>query len=276
MAVIVRTLYTGLGPRGWVVSVTGLGGKQLHRLVAESRVPARIVASRVRLEAPPRIWGPVYVVDNRGRPAWELGDPPGTLVVDYAGFYQRSLESATLVSAAGFPSKTYEAVAVVYEFFLRRRGWGPRVSEAYSVDPRSGLYLARKALEALRVFDNYPLLEPNTIVYTVRRVYMRHGLLIDPDGYSIAIDPVEGRLREEIRLKAYTRRGLRERGIIEAVFDGERLEVRDWEGLRYRIVIDASAGRACAAPELCTGRGLEEAEAGEPLEGLGEAIGEQG
>ncbi len=249
-AVLLRTLYSALGPSGWRANIIGLGGKQLHRLVVESRVPVSVIRGSVSLEAPEELAQPVYIVDNRGEPAWRL-EKPSTIVVDYSGFYARGLEGrAKRVRGAQLPSQTYEAVTLIYEFFVRRRDWRP-MGEAVSVDPRSGLYLARKVLEALRVFDNYLLLEPNTVVYTLRRVYMRNALLLDPERYEAEIDPVSGRVRERILVKAYTRRGLREKGLVEAVFDGSTLIVRDWGGERFRITIDPYHRVACAAPGLC-------------------------
>ncbi len=251
-AVLLRVLYTALGSRGWRAYIIGLGGKQLHRLVVESRVPAQVVRDRVSLTAPASHPEPVYVVDNRGEPAWLL-ETPSTIVVDYSGFYARGLgDPVRRVRGAGLPSQTYEAVGVFYEFLVRRRSWVPR-GEPWSVDPRSGLYLARKSLEALKVFDNFFLLEPSTIVYTLRRVYMREGLLLDPKRYNVDVDPVEGRARQEIEVEAYTRHSLRPRGVIRIVFRDFTLEVSDWRGLRYRIVLDPFHRTACAAPGLCAG-----------------------
>ena len=251
-AVILRTLYTGLGASGWCATIIGLGRRIPSRLVLESRVPVSVILGNVRLQAPGQIAEPAYIVDNRGVAAAEL-DAPATLVVDYSGMLEKAWSGLQRVSGAGFPSLTYEAVVTIYEFFIRERSAAPSL-EPRSSDVRKGLYIARKALEALRFYDNYPLLEPNTILYALRRVYMSEGFIVDPRDYSIKINPVDGSVREVIEGQAYSRRGLRHVGRVTLVFDGYTLRVSDWRGEKYVVTVDPETGTACIAAGFCVER----------------------
>jgi hypothetical protein len=262
-AVIARTLYTGLGTAGWTLYVTGLGRRFPVRLLTESRLPAAVARERIILDRLPETRGRVYVVDPRGRPAWSLEEEPSVLLVDYAGLLRRALD-AEPVSGAGFPSLTYEAATVIYEFFIRRRVPPPPSGErAHSEDPRTGAYLARKLLEALTVFDNYVVLEPSVVVYTLRRLYTSRGLILDPAGYRFDIDPVTGGIREEIEMRLYDKR-LRPRGNVVAVFDGVVFRLMEDGRETYAVEIDSARGVACLAPGFCVGEA-----AGDASEGVG-------
>lgn len=256
---VLRTLYTALGARGWRLHLIGLGGRLPPKLLAESRVPISVALSNIDEAVPEEVEGPVYAVDPRGEPAWRL-EEPGLLVLDYSGGLQKAL-GAIPVSGAGLPSLTYEAAAVIYEFFVRRRVPPPPTGEAaYSRDPRSGVYLARKLLEAITVMDNYVVLEPSVVVFTLRRVYLARGIYLDASSYRVEIEPREGRIREVIEADAYTKR-YRLRGRVRAVYEGRMVSIEDWEGVAYRIELDAERRVACPAPGLCVGEG-----AGEPGE----------
>ncbi|KSW11971.1 hypothetical protein CF15_04040 [Pyrodictium occultum] len=255
-AVLARTLYAALGTRGWKLTVIGMGRRLPLRLVTESRLPISVAKSNISMELASEPQEPIYIVDARGEPAWSM-EPPRTLIVDYGGAFASAFRGARRVRGLGLPSLTYEAVTLVYEFFIRRRSWRPDYSRAFSRDLRSGLYLARKLLEALQVFDNYAVLEPSVVAYTLRRVYINKGIALDPEEATMNIDVVEGRVRQRIVLRAYSTRGLREAGRVEVLFDGENVEIRDHGGLAYRIVVDVYRRVACSAPGLCAG-GSEE------------------
>ena len=256
-AVLARTLYTALGTRGWRLTIIGIGRKLPMKLISESRLPVSVAKANISTELDSEPAGPVYIADSRGEPAWRL-DPPRAIIIDYGGAFASGFRDARRVRGLGVPSLTYEAITLIYEFFIRRNNWRPDYSKAFSRDVRSGLYLARKILEAVQVLDNYVVLEPSVLAFTIRRVYMNKGLVIDPIKANIEIDVVEGRVHQRIVLKAYSMRGLRDAGDIEVVFDGETVDIHDKDGLAYRIVIDAYRRIACSAPSLCTGRKEED------------------
>ena len=262
-AVIARTLYTGLGPKGWRLYIAGLGSRLPLRLITESRIPVRVAKTSIVMDTVPSGPGPVYVVDPRGRPAWKVDEEPGLLLVDYSDMLRRPL-GAKPVSTLGAPSITYEATVAIYEFFVRRRlRPAPRGRNAFSPDPRRGSYLARKLLEAVSVFDNYVVLEPSVVAYTLKRVLLAQGLIVDPAGYRVEIEPLGGSVVERIELDVYDRR-LKEKGRAEVVFNGSLVSVTCCGEELFRIEIDPERRVACSAPGLCVG----ESGGGEAWQGL--------
>ncbi|HID41542.1 MAG TPA: hypothetical protein EYP33_05235 [Pyrodictium sp.] len=256
-AVLARTLYTALGREGWKLTIIGMGRRLPLKLISEARLPVSVALSNISMELEAEPSEPVYIIDNRGEPAWNL-EPPRTIIIDYGGTFAASFHDAKRVRGLGAPSLTYEAITVLYEFFVRRKSWGPAYSRAFSRDIRSGVYLARKVLEAIQVFDNYIVLEPSVIAFTLRKVYLNKGLLVDPDTFKLEVNVVDGAVEEHIMLKTYSIRGLRSIGNIEVKFNGEVLEIHDQEGTAYRIVIDAYRRIACCAPGLCVGTGEDD------------------
>ncbi|BEP17082.1 hypothetical protein PYJP_04340 [Pyrofollis japonicus] len=257
VAVILRALYTGLGPRGWKLTIVGLGNKLPLKLVTESRTPVSVVRENVStlLEEPSE---PIYIVDPRGSPAW-LHPPPRSIVIDYSGSYSSKLSSAKRISSLGLNSLTYETIGIVYEYWIRKIPQQRKISlEPYSRDVRSGLYIAKKALEALSVFDNYVLLEPSVLAYTLRKVYIANRILLDPSSTEVKIDHIEGKVLETISIEAYSARNLRKIGYITLTYREGVLEIRDIDGLAYRIIIDINRKQACSAPDLCVSKSENE------------------
>ncbi len=248
-AVILRTLYAGLGVKEWRLTIVGLGKRIPLRLVVESRTPVEVLRANVstELEEPSK---PVYVVDPRGEPAWSL-PPPSSLVIDYSGTYSSRLSEAKRVRSLGLNSLTYEAIGIIYEYWIRRLARTLPRSEPYSRDIRSGVYIARKSLEAITVLDNYIILEPSTIVYTLRKIYLSQRAIIDPKTTAIRISHVNGLVREEIEATMYSAKGYSMLGSIKIVYTSGILEIMDNKGLAYRILIDPARRRACSAPGLC-------------------------
>lgn len=251
VAVVARTLYTGLGPTGWRLHVVGMGRQLPLKLLTEARIPVVVARSNLIFDTIPSAGrGRVYAVDPRGRRIKENMEPPSMLLVDYSGALRSALD-AEPVSALGTPMLAYEAAVLIYALYVKPRFRSIiEGKRAYSSDIRSGVYLARKVLEAIRVFDNYVLLEPSVIVHTLKRVLLARGMLLDPAEYIIEIDPIDGATRQRIEMKVYDKR-LRERGHARAVFEDNTLTIECCNSVLFRIEVDAEHRRACSAPGLC-------------------------
>ena len=249
-AVILRTLYAGLGVTGWKLTLIGLGRRIPMRLVIESRTPVEVMARNVSTE-PVEPERPIYIVDPRGEPAWRLR-PPKTLVIDYGGSYASALSNAIRVRSLGLNMYTYEAIGVIYEYWIRPLA-AKKVAdlEPYSRDIRSGVYLAKKVLEAINTFDNYAVLEPSVIIYTLRKIYLERRIILDPSTTHISISHIDGDVKEEIIAEMYNARTYKRIGELHITYRGGVLEVLDDKGLAYRIVVDVPRRRVCSAPGLC-------------------------
>ncbi len=248
-AVILRTLYAGLGVKDWRLTIVGLGRRLPLRLIVESRTPVEVLRASVstELEEPKK---PVYVVDPRGKPAWSL-PPPSSLVIDYSGTYSSKLSEAQRVRSLGLNSLTYEAIGVIYEYWIRRLTRTMPQLEPYSRDIRSGVYIARKSLEAITVLDNYIILEPSIIIYTLRKIYLSQRSIIDPKTTTIRISHINGLVREEIEATMYSAKSYSILGSVRITYASGILEIIDNKGLAYRILIDPARKKACSAPGLC-------------------------
>jgi len=253
VSVVARTLYTGLGPRGWRLYAIGIGRRMPVKLLTESRIPVTVARSNIVLDKLPDVKATVFVIDPRGEPISRLGEKPRVLLVDYSGSLRGAL-GAKPVSGLGAPLLAYEAAVVIYAAYIREQS-RRRISgdTAYSDDIRSGVYVARKVLEAIRVFDNYVLLEPSIVAHTVKRVLAPRGYVVDPTHYTVNIDPVEGKVLETIRLQVYDKK-LREQGDARITYNGYIVSIECCGKLLYRIEVDPERGQACNAPGLCVTR----------------------
>jgi hypothetical protein len=254
-AVILRTLYTGLGVNvAWKLHIIGLGRRLRPKLISDSRVPVRIALERLSLEEPDYSGGCVFVVDSRGKPVWQVEEKPSFIVVDYTStsFNEARVEACVeRVSALGLPIPTYEAVAVIYATLIRPLYLTPRGSlDTFYTDARKAVYLARKLVEAMKTFDNYLLFEPNTIVYVLRKVYVEEGYILDPERYSITISPADGVVAEAITMAAYDRR-MKLRGRVEVEIGRDSIVVRDWRGVRFKFHIDRLRRLICVEEGGC-------------------------
>ena len=264
-AVILRTLYAGLGVKEWRLTIVGLGRRLPLRFIVESRTPVEVLRANVstELKEPEQ---PIYIVDPRGEPAWSL-PPPRSLIIDYSGTYSSRLSKARRVRSLGLNSLTYEAIGIIYEYWIRRLTKGMPQVKPYSRDIRSGVYIARKSLEAITVFDNYIALEPSTIVYTLRKIYLAQRAIIDPKTTTIRISHVNGLAREEIEAAMYSTKSYSALGSIKITYANGVLEIMDNKGLAYRILIDPARKKACSAPGLCISLN-----SGQELDGLNDFI----
>jgi hypothetical protein len=272
VATIARTLYASLGPTGWKLTVLGIGRRLPARLIREAKIPVKVALSNIKTElnSSELVRRPVYLIDPRGVPAATLDQEPSTLVLNYGPgqLLARGLELDVdeRVRGLGSPMLTYETAIIVYEFFVRRRkGTRPIVGRP-SLSIRQAMYIARKILEAMNYFDNYILLEPNTIVFVVRRALLPHGMLVDPYKTEIKLDHVTGAVEETIIMDVYDSRTLLNVGKTILHFDGNLVVLETPQG-RLEIAVDPSRRRACIGEDICVREG-EDAETS-----IGEAVG---
>lgn len=253
-AIILRTLYTGLGGRGWTLNIVGMGRHLPLKLVSDSRVPVAVALERVRLEEPSyNSESCIYLVDSRGSDVDELREKPDYIVVDYTmtSFSEDKARCVKRVRSLGLPSLTYEAIGVIYAVAIRPRIIKASVrEEAIYGDVRRAIYLARKLAEGLRVFDNYLVLEPNTVAYVVRRLYISEGYIVDPVAYTITINPIDGYVVQEVKMRAYDKR-YRVRGEVVVRIGRDRITVSDWRGVRCSLALDRLRRMVCVTRDLC-------------------------
>ncbi|MET1128046.1 MAG: hypothetical protein ABWW70_01860 [Thermoproteota archaeon] len=231
------------------------------RLIREAKIPVKVALSNIKTElnSSELVRRPVYLVDPRGVPAATLDQEPSTLVLDYGPGQPlaRVLDIDERVRGLGSPMLTYETAMIVYEFFVRRRKGARPVVGRPSLSIRQAMYIARKILEAMNYFDNYILLEPNTIIFVVRRALLPHGMLVDPYKTEIRLDHVTGAVEETIIMDVYDSRTLSNVGKALLHFDGNLVVLETPQG-RLEVVVDPSRKRACIGEDICVREGKDE------------------
>jgi len=247
VAVLARTLYTGLGPEHWSLVVVGRVPRS--KAIVESRVPVRLALERITFlpdnVSLNKLEEPVITADP-GRRDEPLAEKPRTIIA-CVGDCPEDAPARHGVLGSGDP--VYETIALLYAYYIRgsrppcklpsRRPPGRMVPKA--------LYLARKLLEAVEWFDNRLLLKPSVVAHSINKAVMEDGLLVDYAGWSLE---GEASTRQVIRLEVYTWR-LRRLGEARAVFDSStrlfRVEgIKPLDGLE--VCLDPEHGRACIGP----------------------------
>ncbi len=186
------------------------GNVKIWKIVVDSRVPISIVKERIkyykRLEDNlVRQFNPktTVIVDPQGEYIGSLSIEPKTLVVCYD---ECKLQELPRIKVIGLPSLTYEAIAAIYAFYIRSKEPTKTIPHCDNpLPPRDLLYLSRKILESVQVFDNYYVLEPSAIANVVKKLLSRYGLLAYPHKTVISFDNVNGSMMECIVVEVYNK-----------------------------------------------------------------------
>ncbi len=265
-AVLARLLYAGLGAGGWRLVVVGRVPR--GKVLVESRVPFRIGLERISFE---RSWAP-----SGG--GWVLVDPdaskrlssrPERLVVCASPPCPAGLEEGGVL---GVGDPVYEAVAIVYAFYIR--GSRPRCRLPARSPPPSlastYVYVARKLLEAAEWVDNHLVLKPSVVAHTLNKAVSHWGVYVDLRGWRLEAGLYT---REVIELEVYDNR-LRRVGEARVVFDSSERLVRV-EGVPLldgaEFCLEPERGRVCLGPSEadCLGPRGEPSVSPEAFEALG-------
>ncbi len=242
-ALLARTLYAMLGSRGWRLFVAGRVDR--GRVLDESRVPLRVALDRVVFGEPEG--EPAACVDPAGKPAWLLPEPHWPLLVDYTGGCQGGGGGGVRVRGLGLPRSLlhYEAVAVLYEFLVRRRPWRPEPPPGRlgASEARLAVKLARRVWDMLGDLDGYSVLKPSATVYIVRKLLRERGVVVDPEEAVIEVSQVGDGVREELRMRAYEAGSLKPLGEARITYESPSGRMRlEAPGLRLEMSIDRLHG----------------------------------
>ncbi len=232
-AVILRTLYYGTGLKNTFLWIDHI--RNPVSFARYSRTPIEVIRSKVKTGSPRELRGNIYVIDPDAKDSIKDVDKIDTLIVDFS----RKTNEYPKVKAMGIQLLEYEAIAVIYELFIRRSK--TEIPDLGNKEiPREAIYFARKIVEGIRYLDSYPLVSPRLIIFALRHLVKKHKLLIDPEKTEIkTVDP-NGKLKMKIKIKYYNK-ALREVGEDEIILDENILEVPIWtedDIVRVRFFID--------------------------------------
>ena len=251
-AVLARVLYAGLGASGWSIHVIPRKRLDLARLIVESRIPVPIALENVRVyrrnEFPEQLAEPLVLVD----PSTASQRIPNysSLIVCLDKSMCSRFSAVQRVSVLGLSNPIYEAIAILY--LSRIRG---TTRFHYPVNkPKKGIvgkliYFARKCLESLSSFDNYRVLEPNVLVFALRKALIGEGFLLDLRRAEIIL--MFGHVIEKLYLDVYDSKTLRHLGLAVLAYDSRNniLHISNMPILKdYKLSIDIERGRVCLGP----------------------------
>ncbi|NPA69312.1 MAG: hypothetical protein GXO26_00735 [Crenarchaeota archaeon] len=187
-----------------------------------------------------------------------------TILVDERGIIKNT--DALFFNTGLFGHPAYEAVSLLYMLHIREI---PKIfTEHFSyeveedIDYGELMYFMRNISTSILFVDNYPILDPRTIVYTLRHVFRNHGLFLDIANVSIELDYPNGRVVERILIDVYRYKSLEYVRSDEIKFDGHILDTlfisRRGRIIRLMLKIDPDRRRICLRDSICISSGESE------------------
>jgi len=224
-AVITRFLYYSTGLEGIDLYVSGL--KKIGPFVRYSKIPIKVIKEKVKFDIPD---GNFLLVHPKGKRLEEVDikNYDGFLV-DFSGKI-----GGEAVRSLGISLLHYEAISLFARLFL--------VEKKIDIDLEGGdirdkLYFARKILEGIEFMDNYYIISPRLLLFSLKNFEKKYGILVDLERTEIELSD---KLVEKIYIKFYDYR-LNEIDKDVIVLEGNYLEIPVLIGKnkkRFRFYID--------------------------------------
>ncbi|NPB00443.1 MAG: hypothetical protein GXO10_03615 [Crenarchaeota archaeon] len=275
--VLLRTAYSALGDSLRKFLIISKRRLNIGDLARYSRLPIRKFREIVSIRNENVDMRPNIVVSSTGKVDEQTLEEIKklryknelTILVDEHG----TTENADAISfnTGLFRHPAYEAVSLLYMLYIRDI---PEISIEYSsyeveesLDYGELIYFMRNISTSILFIDNYPILDPRTVVYTLRHVFRNHGLFLDIANVEIGLDYPNGRLIERILIDVYKYKNLEHVKSDEIRFDGHILDTlfisRKGKIIRLVLKIDPDRRRVCLRENICISS--EESESPEEL-----------
>jgi len=188
-AVITRFLYYSTGLEGIDLYVSGL--KKIGPFVRYSKIPIRVIKERVKFDIPN---GDFLLVHPKGKRLEEVD------IKNYDGFlvdFSGRLEGEA-VRSLGISLLHYEAISLFARLFLIEKN---KVEiDLKEEDIRDKLYFARKILDGIEFMDNYYIISPRLLVFSLKNFEKKYKILVDLEKTEIELSD---KLVERIYIKFY-------------------------------------------------------------------------
>ena len=265
---LLRTLYVGLGSSGWKLYVEGVSAENLAKIIVDSRVPVEIAKNSLVLidfsNTASKIQElymrgvDIYVVDpSRGERIESLPSNL-VLVLDYKGGLTGVLEEKGVavrrVKARGHTLLAYEAILLVHLYSKERRKKRMRGYVKPS-DPKLYVKLFKRIPAAATILDNYLVLEPNTLTYTLSQLLKKRRLYVEPGRTVLEVDHRGHVVREEIEFRAYSYPELELIGLGRIIIGREEVKIVLPWGEEYQYILDRQCPKICMTDGTCTSLG---------------------
>ncbi|NPA23072.1 MAG: hypothetical protein GXO23_02070 [Crenarchaeota archaeon] len=179
-----------------------------------------------------------------------------TIVVDETGEMRQ--DGLEVFRTGFFDHPAYEAVALLYILYIRDLALVKKFKEHKSIpdiDYGELIYFMRNIASSISIMNNYPIIDPRSVVYTLRHVFRNHNMLLDLAKAEIGIDYSDNRVIEKVIVDIYRYRDLRYIRTETILFDGERLDTifvtRSGALTRVSLYVDSDRREVCVDANVC-------------------------
>ncbi len=262
--VLLRTAYSALGKSLNKFILISKRRINMGDLARYSRIPVprfseivRICNEYVNINIQPDI-----VISSQARPdTSKIGDITKlkdkgelTVLIDETGTYDNNIP--IYFRTGLFNNLAYEAVSLLYILYIRDRStFSKRVSTVQNVDYGELIYFMRNIASSITYIDNYPMIDPRTVVYTLRHVFRNHRMFIDISDSDIRIDYSTNSISERIKIDIYRYKDLQYIRSEYILFDGSILDTvfidKNGDIIRIEFNIDPDKRTICVGDNLC-------------------------
>ena len=285
-AVVLRTLYVATGLRDVSMYIIPRRRIKLDNIVRYSRVPVELFKEKIHIvqdyitvlsqirNSDSKILIITSLPDIQFQSSLPICnyDILGTvdsrslvLIIDELGVLTRSLSEdeelrkrvLCISPRSRYGKLAYDAIAVIYHLFVRRLTVTVEIPEQElgDLDLSELFYLMRHILDSCKVIDNFLIVSPRTLVYTLRHIFLDRGVLVDLVETKLVFDHVNGSCIQEIVIDLYRSRTLEYLGRYTCTLRGRILEVpylsRSGDVRLLKFYIDYERGRVCFSRDLC-------------------------
>ncbi len=161
-----------------------------------------------------------------------------------------------------FKRPCYETIALMYELVIRdipERCVKYFEQDLSKVDISELFYILSHVKDSIFTLNNFVLVNPRTVVFALRHVYLNHGYYVDMVCTDVKLDHVRGHAEEIIKISIYDSKRLLKLWDDEVKLEGRVLEIpliaKDGSVVRVRMFLDVDKSRIIVSKDLVyTGR----------------------
>ena len=183
------------------------------------------------------------------------------VIVDEYGYYRELDWNINLYRywTDMFNNPAYEAVSLIYLLYVRNVEYRVDIEQDLSnLDYGELMHIMRSILQSVESISNFYIINPRTLVFSLRHIFRKYGFIIDVVDTSVDLNHVDGKIFEKIVIEVYNYGNLTYLGSYEITFDGNILTVPvvDKSGsIRYlKFFIIPDRGKICVSPTVCVSR----------------------
>ncbi len=290
-AVILRTLYAALGLRDVAMYIIPRKRIRVDYVARYGRVPVELLKERVAIiQDPHRVLEllkksslkillltsdiGLNVQSCSASLVEKLEMESTAIVIDELGILARAIaEDRELlkrvlcsISKSRYGKLAYDAIGVLYHVCIKKIAHKIEIPEQELGDLSLSelFYLMKHVLDSCKIIDNFLVVSPRALVYTLRHMFLNRGIFLDLVETKLMFDHVRGECVEEIVVDVYRSRTLEYLGRYTCTLRGRMLEVpyiREDGSIKYlKLYIDYEHGKVYFNSKICYERPSSERE----------------